>query len=182
MEDKKLQDFLPEINSSYKKEFNNEKIKSKIEKEEVIECIKTVMDPEIPVNLYDLGLIYEIKINDKNDFNYKYLSNYFSALLSFDNQKNEKALEFFETSKSLKRKHDKFLKEYVYALVLDGQVKKAITQIKSSRNSFLSFLPFLPSSLSFFSPLKLRKTSSLNSLRPLIPAASTSLEASSAPN
>ena len=75
------------------------------------------------------------KTNDKNDFNYKYLSNYFSALLSFDNQKNEKALEFFETSKSLKRKHEKFLKEYVYALVLDGQVKKAITQIKSSRNS-----------------------------------------------
>jgi len=67
MEDKKLQDFLPEIKSSYKKEFNNENIKSKIEEEEVIECIKTVMDPEIPVNLYDLGLIYEIKINDKND-------------------------------------------------------------------------------------------------------------------
>ena len=67
MEDKKLQDFLPQINSSYKKKFNNENIISKIEEEEVIECIKTVMDPEIPVNLYDLGLIYEIKINDKND-------------------------------------------------------------------------------------------------------------------
>ena len=36
-----------------------------IKKEEIIECIKTVMDPEIPVNLYDLGLIYEIK-NIKN--------------------------------------------------------------------------------------------------------------------
>mgnify|MGYP001342573843 CR=1 FL=1 len=67
MEDKKLQDFLPDINSSYKKEFNNENITSKIEEKEVIECIKNVMDPEIPVNLYDLGLIYEIKINDKND-------------------------------------------------------------------------------------------------------------------
>ena len=29
------------------------------------------MDPEIPVNLYDLGLIYEIKINNKNDVNIK---------------------------------------------------------------------------------------------------------------
>ena len=29
------------------------------------------MDPEIPVNLYDLGLIYEIKINDKNDIKIK---------------------------------------------------------------------------------------------------------------
>ena len=67
MEDKKLQDFLPDINSSYKREFKNENISSKINKEQVIECIKTVMDPEIPVNLYDLGLIYEININDKND-------------------------------------------------------------------------------------------------------------------
>ena len=38
---------------------------------DIIECIKTVMDPEIPVNLYDLGLIYEIKINNKNDVNIK---------------------------------------------------------------------------------------------------------------
>ena len=67
MENKKLQDFLPNKNSTYKKNFNNENIIVKIKKEQVIKCIKTVMDPEIPVNLYDLGLIYEIKINDKND-------------------------------------------------------------------------------------------------------------------
>ena len=71
MEDKKLQDFLPDRNSSYKKEFKNENIISKIEEDEVIECIKSVMDPEIPVNLYDLGLIYEIKINNKNDIKIK---------------------------------------------------------------------------------------------------------------
>ena len=29
------------------------------------------MDPEIPVNLYDLGLIYDIHINDKNDIKIK---------------------------------------------------------------------------------------------------------------
>ena len=40
-------------------------------KRQVIECIRTVIDPEIPVNLYDLGLIYEIKINDKNDIKIK---------------------------------------------------------------------------------------------------------------
>ena len=71
MEDKKLQDFLPDINSSYKREFNNENIRSKIEEEQVIKCIKTVMDPEIPVNLYDLGLIYEININNNNDIKIK---------------------------------------------------------------------------------------------------------------
>lgn len=30
-------------------------------KEKVVEVIKTIYDPEIPVNLYDLGLIYDIK-------------------------------------------------------------------------------------------------------------------------
>ena len=75
------------------------------------------------------------KTNDKNDFNYKFLSSYFSALISFDNQKNNKALEFFESSKYLKKKHDNYLKEYVYSLVLDGQIKKAVNQIKSSHKS-----------------------------------------------
>ena len=36
-------------------------------KELAIMVIKTVFDPEIPVNIYDLGLIYEININEKND-------------------------------------------------------------------------------------------------------------------
>ena len=30
----------------------------------IIEALKTVYDPEIPVNIYDLGLIYKIDIND----------------------------------------------------------------------------------------------------------------------
>ena len=31
----------------------------------VIEALKRVHDPEIPVNIYDLGLVYELKINDQ---------------------------------------------------------------------------------------------------------------------
>ena len=30
--------------------------------EEVIEVIRSIFDPEIPVNIYDLGLIYDIRI------------------------------------------------------------------------------------------------------------------------
>ena len=30
----------------------------------VIEALKGVYDPEIPVNIYDLGLVYQLKIND----------------------------------------------------------------------------------------------------------------------
>ena len=35
-------------------------------KEKVIAEIKKIYDPEIPVNIYELGLIYDIKIEDKN--------------------------------------------------------------------------------------------------------------------
>lgn len=34
-------------------------------KEKIIEKIKTVFDPEIPVNIYDLGLIYDLKIKGR---------------------------------------------------------------------------------------------------------------------
>ncbi len=33
------------------------------QEEQVIEALKTVFDPEIPVNVYDLGLIYNISID-----------------------------------------------------------------------------------------------------------------------
>ncbi len=36
-------------------------------KESVITGLKTVFDPEIPVNIYDLGLIYDIVINQENE-------------------------------------------------------------------------------------------------------------------
>lgn len=32
--------------------------------ERVIEVLRTVFDPEIPVNIYDLGLIYRIELSD----------------------------------------------------------------------------------------------------------------------
>jgi len=74
------------------------------------------------------------KATDKNDFNQKYLSNYFSALVSAGNQNNEDAIVFFNSSKFLINKHDNFLREYVFSLILDGQVKKAINQTKRSDN------------------------------------------------
>tara|TARA_B100000900_G_scaffold394529_1_gene392043 strand:+ start:642 stop:941 length:300 start_codon:yes stop_codon:yes gene_type:complete len=35
-------------------------------KEKIIAEIKKIYDPEIPVNIYELGLIYDIKIENKN--------------------------------------------------------------------------------------------------------------------
>ena len=33
-------------------------------KEDIINAIKKIYDPEIPVNIYELGLIYNIKVNE----------------------------------------------------------------------------------------------------------------------
>ncbi|MDC0193151.1 iron-sulfur cluster assembly protein [Pelagibacteraceae bacterium] len=65
-QEKKLDDFLPSKNGKYYMKFENVNDAPIIDKENIIECIKTVMDPEIPVNLYDLGLIYSIKNNNNN--------------------------------------------------------------------------------------------------------------------
>ena len=67
IEQKKLNDFLPDKNVSFYKNFNNANITKEISKDQIIKKIKTVMDPEIPVNLYDLGLIYNINIDEKNN-------------------------------------------------------------------------------------------------------------------
>jgi len=34
-----------------------------------IEAVKKIIDPEIPVNIYELGLIYKIDIDEKNKVN-----------------------------------------------------------------------------------------------------------------
>ena len=35
--------------------------------EKIVDMLKTVYDPEIPVNIYDLGLIYKIEVADNGE-------------------------------------------------------------------------------------------------------------------
>jgi len=35
--------------------------------EKIVSVIKTIYDPEIPVNIYELGLIYDVVINENKD-------------------------------------------------------------------------------------------------------------------
>lgn len=35
----------------------------------IVEMLRTVFDPEIPVNVYDLGLIYKVEVNDDKSVN-----------------------------------------------------------------------------------------------------------------
>lgn len=44
------------------KEINTDELKEK-----VIDCLKTIFDPELPVNIYELGLIYEVAIMPLNN-------------------------------------------------------------------------------------------------------------------
>ena len=74
------------------------------------------------------------KKSDTNLFNQKYLSNYFSALISFNNQNNDKSIKYFNLSKTLKKNHDKFLEKYVFSIVENDEIEKAIKEIKLSRN------------------------------------------------
>jgi hypothetical protein len=70
------------------------------------------------------------KSSNNSKFNSKNLANYFSAIVSTQNQDTDNSLIFFETSKSLVDRHDPFLKQYIYTLVSGGNVDRAVGQIK----------------------------------------------------
>ncbi|VAX24871.1 PaaD-like protein (DUF59) involved in Fe-S cluster assembly [hydrothermal vent metagenome] len=36
-------------------------------KKEVIDMLKTIFDPEIPVNIYELGMIYDVEVTESNN-------------------------------------------------------------------------------------------------------------------
>ena len=78
MKEKNLNDFLPDKNSSYYKKFKNNESNKSICKKDIVDQIKKVMDPEIPVNLYDLGLIYKKR---------KILGNFFGGGKIFSRKK-----------------------------------------------------------------------------------------------
>ena len=42
-----------------------------INKKEIISMLSNVFDPEIPINIYDLGLIYDVKISNGNNVSIK---------------------------------------------------------------------------------------------------------------
>jgi FeS assembly SUF system protein len=65
--DKKLEDSLLDKNSVYFRSFDKVTEEQKVREKDIINKIKTVFDPEIPVNIYDLGLIYNLDIDKNNN-------------------------------------------------------------------------------------------------------------------
>ena len=65
-----------------------------------------------------------------NEFNSRYLSNYFSGIVAYENQDNSEALKFFQSSKLLIKMHNSYLQKYIYSLVIEGKVQQAKNEIK----------------------------------------------------
>ena len=79
------------------------------------------------------------KISDVNKFDQKNLSNYFSAVLSINNNDAKNSLKFLENSKILNDRHEEHFKNYIKSLVANEKVDLAIKKIKYSQNNY-SFL------------------------------------------
>ena len=81
-------------------------------------------------------LLYQSPLYSKsttlNDFNTRFLSNYFSGIVAYENSDNSQALKFFNSSKFLIKQHDAYLERYTFSLVLEEKVKQAINQIKQN--------------------------------------------------
>ena len=88
-------------------------------------------------------LIYQTssfsKVSDVNKFDQKNLSNYFSAVLSINNNDAKNSLKFLENSKILNDRHEEHFKNYIKSLVANEKVDLAIKKIKYSQNDY-SFL------------------------------------------
>ena len=52
--------------------------------ERIVDVLKTVYDPEIPVNIYDLGMIYKIDVQDDQSVSKKDLNNGPNAIVELD--------------------------------------------------------------------------------------------------
>ena len=71
MDDKTLSDFMPKTNSEGEiiiGEFSQQSF-TKLTTDEVIKKLSTIKDPELGINIYDLGLIYDINIDEGNNVN-----------------------------------------------------------------------------------------------------------------
>ena len=83
-------------------------------------------------------LLYQSPLHSKStsfeNFNARNLSKYFSGIVAFEDKNNPIALDFFNSSKILLKKHDPYLERYVYSLVLENKVSQAINIIRDNEN------------------------------------------------
>ena len=93
---------------------------------------------------FSLIIFYHSTLYAKNTdlivSNKKIVSNYFSALVSLNNNQNTDSVKFFNSSKDLKESHELYLKKYLFSLVLNQKVSTAIKEIKKvKKKKFTDF-------------------------------------------
>ena len=80
------------------------------------------------------------KTTENIEFNHKYLSNYFSAVISSNNQDDKESLKYFNQSKILLNSHESFFKNYIFSLVFNNKIDEAIKKIKFVDRKKMNFL------------------------------------------
>ncbi len=95
------------------------------------------------------------KTNENINFNQRYLSNYFSAMLSFNNKENDRTIKFFNFNKRLITRSEDSFKKYILSLLSEGKTEKAIDYIL--RNEKDSELNFFEANLLLYSDAILKK-------------------------
>ena len=68
------------------------------------------------------------KPTENKNFNQRYLSNYFSALISHENGDNELAIKYFDLTKIFLKDYPNYFDQYINSLVLDNKVIDAINK------------------------------------------------------
>ena len=73
--------------------------------------------------------------NIKKTFDKEKVADYFSSLIAYDNNQNQYFLSFFESSRLLEKSNKEYVSHYLVSLVLDGKMKKAISNAKILRSN-----------------------------------------------
>ena len=103
------------------------------------------------------------KTSENQNFNHRYLSKYFSALVSHENGDNELAINYFNSTKSILRDYPVYFDKYVNSLVIENKVKEAINQIKffNSKNQINNFQANLLLTIDFLKNNKFNKANDI---------------------
>ena len=73
MDNKTLSDFMPKVSSdgeiTYGEKSSSQSVT--LTNDHIIKVLTDIKDPEMDMNIYDLGLIYDVKVDDKNNVDVK---------------------------------------------------------------------------------------------------------------